>query len=57
MLPGQPANLAGVKNTSGHHSCLHSINTISLLHPMDSNLHGNGESSEQVRKIYQGLLV
>jgi len=33
--PGQPANLAGVKNTSGHHSCLHAINTPSLLQPMD----------------------
>jgi len=34
MPPGQPANLAGVKNTSGHRSCLHAINTTSLLQPM-----------------------
>jgi hypothetical protein len=34
MPPGQPANLAGVKNTSGQHSCLHAINTTLLLQPM-----------------------
>jgi hypothetical protein len=38
MPPGQPANLDGIKNTSGHHSCLHAINTTSFLQPMDQEV-------------------
>lgn len=37
MPPGEPTKLAGVKNTSGHQSCLHAINT-SLLQPMDQGV-------------------
>jgi len=38
MPPGQPANLAGVKNSSGHHSRLHATNTTSLLQTMDQGV-------------------